>query len=132
MKILTTNTQNGDDVLIQSSADGGDNNSNPITDISKLLMSGFRTSKSGGGSGGAAYETVLVILQDLSAMELEEAFDHVDIVCKTADTATVRIDGQVSAATSGSNDKSGNNIDIERLATNPRLNINRNSILQKV
>ena len=98
-------------------------------------MSGFSTSKSGGGSGvsgGAAYETVLVILQDLSAMELEEAFDHVDIVCKTADTATVRIDGQVSAATSGSNDKSGNNIDIERLATNPRLNINRNSILQKV
>jgi hypothetical protein len=43
--------------------------------------------------GGGAYETVLVILQDLAATELEEAFDHVDVVTKRADTATVVVDG---------------------------------------
>ena len=44
--------------------------------------------------GGGAYETAIVILQDLSAMELEEAFDHVDIVVKAADTSKVIIDGE--------------------------------------
>ena len=43
--------------------------------------------------GGGAYETVLVILQDLAATELEEAFDHIDVVVKQADTAKVIIDG---------------------------------------
>lgn len=43
--------------------------------------------------GGGAYDTVLVILQDLSAIEMEEAFDHIDIVSKPADYATVKIDG---------------------------------------
>ena len=43
--------------------------------------------------GGGAYETAIVILQDLSAMELEEAFDHVDIVVKASDTSKVMIDG---------------------------------------
>ena len=42
---------------------------------------------------GGSYDTVLMILQDLSALEMEEAFDHVDIVQKVSDTATVRIDG---------------------------------------
>ena len=43
--------------------------------------------------GGGSYETVIVILQDLVAMELEEAFDHVDIVVKDADVSKVIIDG---------------------------------------
>jgi DNA repair exonuclease SbcCD ATPase subunit len=43
--------------------------------------------------GGGAYETAIVILQDLAAMELEEAFDHVDVVVKAADTSKVIIDG---------------------------------------
>lgn len=42
--------------------------------------------------GGGAYETVLVILQDLAAVEMEEAFDHVDVVVKDGDTAKVRIE----------------------------------------
>jgi hypothetical protein len=43
--------------------------------------------------GGGSYETVLVILQDLAATELEEAFDHVDVVIKESDTAKVIVDG---------------------------------------
>lgn len=43
--------------------------------------------------GSGAYETVIVILQDLVAMELEEAFDHVDVVVKAGDVSTVLIDG---------------------------------------
>jgi hypothetical protein len=43
--------------------------------------------------GGGSYETVLVILQDLAATELEEAFDHVDVVIKDSDTAKVIVDG---------------------------------------
>jgi hypothetical protein len=44
--------------------------------------------------GGGAYETVIVILQDLAAVELEEAFDHIDTVVKDSDTSRVIIDGQ--------------------------------------
>eukprot|EP01041_Mallomonas_annulata_P000109 gene109-157_t len=43
--------------------------------------------------GGGSYETVLVILQDLAAVELEEAFDHIDVVVKDSDISTVVIDG---------------------------------------
>ena len=39
------------------------------------------------------YETVLVILQDLAATELEEAFDHIDVVYKEKDVSKVIIDG---------------------------------------
>lgn len=42
------------------------------------------------------YDTVMVILQDLSAMELEEAFDRVDVVYKEGDSSTVFIDGSDS------------------------------------
>ena len=45
--------------------------------------------------GGGAYETVIVILQDLAAVELEEAFDHEDVVVKLADTAQVVVDGGI-------------------------------------
>ena len=38
------------------------------------------------------YETVLVILQDLAATELEEAFDAIDIVVKEKDSSFVIID----------------------------------------
>lgn len=34
-----------------------------------------------------------MILQDLAATELEEAFDHIDVVVKESDTAKVIIDG---------------------------------------
>jgi len=44
--------------------------------------------------GGGAYETAIVILQDLAALELEEAFDHVDVVEKVADTSRVLVDGK--------------------------------------
>lgn len=43
--------------------------------------------------GAGAYETVLVILQDLAAQELEEAFDHIDTVVKHDQTSSVQIDG---------------------------------------
>lgn len=46
--------------------------------------------------GGGSYETVIVILQDLSAVELEEAFDHIDTVVKDGDTSRVIIDGITS------------------------------------
>jgi hypothetical protein len=39
--------------------------------------------------GGGAYETVMVILQDQSAIELEEAFNHIDIVVKDGDESKV-------------------------------------------
>lgn len=42
--------------------------------------------------GGGAYETVIVILQDLAAVELEEAFDCIDVVVKKGDIATVIVD----------------------------------------
>ena len=45
--------------------------------------------------GGGCYETVIVILQDLAAVELEESFDHVDIVVKDPVSATVLIDGKM-------------------------------------
>lgn len=45
--------------------------------------------------GGGAYETVIVILQDLAAQELEEAFDHIDTVVKHSDSSTVIVDGMV-------------------------------------
>jgi len=43
--------------------------------------------------GGGAYETVIVILQDLAAAELAEAFDHVDVVVKEKDSSVVVLDG---------------------------------------
>jgi DNA repair exonuclease SbcCD ATPase subunit len=53
----------------------------PGGDISHLLL------------GNGSYETVIVILQDLVAMELEESFDHVDVVVKSGDVSTVILDG---------------------------------------
>jgi DNA repair exonuclease SbcCD ATPase subunit len=44
--------------------------------------------------GGGAYDTVIVILQDLSAQELEESFDHIDTVVKQGDSSVVIIDGE--------------------------------------
>ena len=45
--------------------------------------------------GGGSYETVLIILQDLAATELEEAFDHIDVVVKEKDSSVVKIDGLI-------------------------------------
>jgi hypothetical protein len=42
----------------------------------------------------APFETILVILQDLAATELEEAFDHIDTVVRERDTSRVIIDGE--------------------------------------
>ena len=44
------------------------------------------------GLGYGTRDTVLVILQDLAATELEESFDSVDVVVKKRDVARVRID----------------------------------------
>ena len=70
---------------VNSSFDLKDDNNkkiNSLESIHKLL-------------GGGRYETVIVILQDLAAVELEESFDHVDIVVKDPVSATVLIDGKM-------------------------------------
>ena len=46
--------------------------------------------------GGGSYDTVLIILQDLAATELEEAFDHIDVVVKERDISMVEIDGLIN------------------------------------
>ena len=51
----------------------------------------FQT-KSDGILGLVKYETILIILQDLAAAELEEAFDCVDLVSKEANSAKIFID----------------------------------------
>ena len=69
-----------------------------------LVRSGDRDKgtgiKDGGGSSPssslAAFSTVLLILQDLAAEELEEAFDCMDEVVKEGGTSSVRVDGMVS------------------------------------
>lgn len=38
------------------------------------------------------FDTVFVILQDLSAIELEEYFDHIDVVVRNGDSSSLRID----------------------------------------
>jgi DNA repair exonuclease SbcCD ATPase subunit len=40
-----------------------------------------------------SFETILVILQDLAARELEESFDHMDVVVKEGDLSKIDIDG---------------------------------------
>jgi hypothetical protein len=44
------------------------------------------------GSTGISAGTIILILQDLAAEELEEAFDHIDEVQKEDGFSTVRID----------------------------------------
>jgi len=44
--------------------------------------------------GGMAVSTILVILQDLAAEEMEESFDHIDSVVKVNGLSTVLIDEQ--------------------------------------
>jgi DNA repair exonuclease SbcCD ATPase subunit len=41
---------------------------------------------------GGGFETIIVILQDLVANEIEEAFDHIDIVRKDGDVSHVIVD----------------------------------------
>lgn len=41
---------------------------------------------------GGGFETIIVILQDLVANEIEEAFDHIDIVRKDGDVSRVIVD----------------------------------------
>ncbi len=38
------------------------------------------------------FDTILVVLQDLASMELEEYFDHIDVVQKTGDSSIVLVD----------------------------------------
>lgn len=45
------------------------------------------------GAATAQYDTVLVILQDLAAQELQESFDHIDVVTRERDTSRVDVDG---------------------------------------
>ncbi len=85
-----------DDVVDVSSEDmveDIDVDENGLTTISRPTNKSDKSRISRSLLGGGAYETVVVILQDLAAMELEESFDHVDIVVKDADTAKVVVDG---------------------------------------
>lgn len=66
-KMLRRRSSNHDDVLEMNLNDG--------LDSSELNLS-----------------TILVILQDLAAEELEEAFDHIDEVRKENGESSVRID----------------------------------------
>jgi hypothetical protein len=67
-----------------------------VGDIGELPQSGQvvlgKQSMRGSLSSEGAYETVIVILQDLAAVELEEAFHSVDTVVKSKDYATVVVD----------------------------------------
>lgn len=48
------------------------------------------------GTGSLGVSTVLMILQDLAAEELEEAFDHIDEVVKMNSQSRVKVDGHAS------------------------------------
>lgn len=64
------------------------------TDVGRLLRRFVRESHSeSSASLGLSYETVLIILQDLAAEELEESFDSVDRVIKRRGVSSVTIDG---------------------------------------
>jgi DNA repair exonuclease SbcCD ATPase subunit len=65
------------------------------SDVGRLLRRFVRQSQSGteGAALGLSFETVLIILQDLAAEELEESFDSVDQVIKRGSVSSVVIDG---------------------------------------
>jgi DNA repair exonuclease SbcCD ATPase subunit len=65
------------------------------SDVGRLLRKFVRQSQSGleGTALGLSFETVLIILQDLAAEELEESFDSVDQVIKRGSVSSVVIDG---------------------------------------
>ena len=65
------------------------------SDVGRLLRRLVRQSHSDTKSTalGLSFETVLMILQDLAAEELEESFDSVDQVIKRGGTSSVAIDG---------------------------------------
>lgn len=71
-------------------SNNGDNNDEDNNDTERALDLELSRSLLGGG----AYDTVIVILQDLSAQELEESFDHIDTVVKRGDSSVVIIDGE--------------------------------------
>jgi DNA repair exonuclease SbcCD ATPase subunit len=58
--------------------------------LRKLLVNGENIGQL--GSTGISAGTIILILQDLAAEELEEAFDHIDEVQKEDGFSTVRID----------------------------------------
>jgi DNA repair exonuclease SbcCD ATPase subunit len=60
--------------------------------VGKLLRSLLRRQQGGVESTKLSLSTVLVILQDLAAEELEEAFDRIDEVVKEGGTTTVNVD----------------------------------------
>jgi hypothetical protein len=72
------------DPAIEVPADSGDDAATTTVPVGKLLSEPV---------AGGNYETVIVILQDLAAMEMEESFDHVDVVVKDSGGSRVEIDG---------------------------------------
>lgn len=64
------------------------------SDVGRLLRRLLRQSYSDSNASlGLSYETVLMILQDLAAEELEESFDSVDQVIKRGGVSSVAIEG---------------------------------------
>jgi DNA repair exonuclease SbcCD ATPase subunit len=62
--------------------------------VGKLLRSLLRQGDSSGLSHSMSVSTILIILQDLAAEELEESFDHIDEVTKEDGLSFVSIDEQ--------------------------------------
>ena len=60
--------------------------------VGRLLRSLLQNGNNSPLSGGMTVSTILVILQDLAAEELEESFDHIDQVVKANGVSTVEID----------------------------------------
>jgi hypothetical protein len=57
--------------------------------VGKLLK---KLLQEGGATGTLGMRTILIILQDLAAEELEESFDRIDEVRKTDGTSVVLVD----------------------------------------
>ncbi len=72
--------------------EAGESQSESQFNTSNARTNRFALTADEGSATCVPYETIIVILQDVVATELEEAFDHIDIVKKESDIATVLID----------------------------------------
>jgi DNA repair exonuclease SbcCD ATPase subunit len=62
--------------------------------VGRLLRGLLRQGERGGLSNSMSVSTILLILQDLAAEELEESFDHIDEVTKDDGLSFVSVDEQ--------------------------------------
>jgi DNA repair exonuclease SbcCD ATPase subunit len=81
-----------DETLTHLDASGRASVGQLLHNLAKPPAGSSESHNEGGGLSGA-FSTVLVILQDLAATELEESFDNIDTIVKRGDVARVKIDG---------------------------------------